>query len=85
MDRLSNVVTILSAALIVAVLSSVRRAHIRRALVSWLAAGVAMLVISQYSALRDRLAAFIALRTVRSPYCSWPSAFSCWSCTVCRS
>lgn len=48
MDRLLNVVTILSVALIVVVLASLRRAHIRAEYsISWLAAAVTMLVISQ--------------------------------------
>ena len=65
MDRLSNVVALLSAALIILVLGSLRRAHIRvEYSVSWLAAGVAMLVISQYPALRDRLAALIGVEDI---------------------
>lgn len=48
MDRLLNVVTLLSAALIVVVLASLRRAHIRvEYSVSWLAAGVCLLVLSR--------------------------------------
>ncbi len=48
MDRLLNVVTLLSATLIVVVLASLRRAHIRvEYSVSWLAAGVCLLVLSR--------------------------------------
>ena len=48
MDRLLNVVTLLSAGLIVVVLASLRRAHIRvEYSVSWLAAGVCLLVFSR--------------------------------------
>jgi hypothetical protein len=54
MDRLLNVVAILSGALIVVVLTSLRRAHIRvEYSVSWLAAGIAMVVISQSTTLLD--------------------------------
>ena len=53
MDRLLNVITALSGMLIVIVLASVRRAHIRvEYSVSWLLAAVAMLVLSRnYTAL----------------------------------
>jgi len=48
MDRLLNVVTVLSALLIVIVLASVRRAHIRvEYSVSWLLAAVSMLLLSR--------------------------------------
>ncbi|MCW5979458.1 MAG: DUF2304 domain-containing protein [Bryobacteraceae bacterium] len=48
MDRLLDVVAILSAALILMVLVQLRRAHIRvEYSVSWLAAGVAMLALSR--------------------------------------
>jgi len=48
MDRLLNVVALLSAGLIVVVLASLRRAHIRvEYSVSWLAAGVCLLVFSR--------------------------------------
>lgn len=48
MDRLLNVVSLLSAALIVVVLASLRRAHIRvEYSVSWLAAGVCLFVLSR--------------------------------------
>lgn len=48
MDRLLNVVTLLSAALVVVVLASLRRAHIRvEYSVSWLAAAVCLLVLSR--------------------------------------
>ncbi len=51
MDRLLNVLAIFSVAMIVAVLASVRRAHIRvEYSVSWLLAGVALLVLSQSGA-----------------------------------
>ena len=48
MDTVLNVVTILSGALVVLVLGSLRRAHIRvEYSVSWLTAGVTMILISQ--------------------------------------
>ena len=48
MHRLLNVLALFSAALIVAVLSSVRRAHIRvEYSVSWLAAAIALLALSR--------------------------------------
>jgi hypothetical protein len=48
MDRLLNVLAVLSLAMIVAVLASVRRAHIRvEYSVSWLLAGVALLGLSR--------------------------------------
>lgn len=51
MDRLMNVVTLLSAGLIAMVLASLRRAHIRvEYSVSWLAAGVTLLVLSRAEA-----------------------------------
>ncbi len=48
MDRLSNVLTIFSLGLILLVLSSVRRAHIRvEYSVSWLGAAVVLLILSR--------------------------------------
>lgn len=48
MDRLSNVLTVFSLGLILLVLSSVRRAHIRvEYSVSWLGAAVVLLVLSR--------------------------------------
>ena len=59
MDRLLNVMTVLSAALIVLVLFSVRRAHIRvEYSVSWLGAAVVLLVLSRSRA----LLAWVAVR-----------------------
>jgi hypothetical protein len=53
MDRLLNVTAVLSVVLVIVVLASVRRAHIRvEYSVSWLLAAVAMLVLSRnYTAL----------------------------------
>jgi hypothetical protein len=60
MERLLDSVAVLSGALIVLVLGSLRRAHIRvEYSVSWLAAGVVMLAISQHRPLLDRLAALL--------------------------
>jgi hypothetical protein len=57
MDHLSNVLTIFSLALIVLVLASVRRAHIRvEYSVSWLGASLLLLVLSRAPALRHWLA-----------------------------
>jgi hypothetical protein len=54
MDRLLNVTTVLSVILIIIVLASVRRAHIRvEYSVSWLLAAVAMLVLSRAKPLLD--------------------------------
>ena len=51
MDRLLNVLAVLSLAMIVAVLASVRRAHIRvEYSVSWLLAGLALLGLSRSAA-----------------------------------
>jgi len=62
MDRLLNVVTILSVALIVVVLASLRRAHIRSEYsISWLAAAVTMLVISQWQLLLDWLSSLVGI------------------------
>lgn len=48
MDRLLNVLAVLSLAMILAVLASVRRAHIRvEYSVSWLVAGLALLALSR--------------------------------------
>ena len=57
MDRLLLAVTILSGALIVVVLATLRRAHIRvEYSVSWLVAAVTMLVLSRTEPLLDWLA-----------------------------
>ena len=54
MDRLLNVTAALSVLLVIVVLASVRRAHIRvEYSVSWLLAAVAMLVLSRNYALLD--------------------------------
>ncbi|MBL8220112.1 MAG: DUF2304 domain-containing protein [Bryobacterales bacterium] len=51
MDRLSNVLTVFSLGLILLVLSSVRRAHIRvEYSVSWLGAAVVLLILSRSTA-----------------------------------
>ena len=62
MERLLNVVTVLSAALILLVLASLRRDHIRvEYSVSWLAAAVVMLVISQSQFLLESLAKLVGI------------------------
>ncbi|MCX6630526.1 MAG: DUF2304 family protein, partial [Candidatus Solibacter sp.] len=54
MDRLLNVTTVLSVILLVMVLVSVRRAHIRvEYSVSWLLAAAAMLILSRAHPLLD--------------------------------
>lgn len=59
MDRLMNFMTGFSLLLILLVLRSVRRAHIRvEYSVSWLGAAVALLVISRSRWALDRIAAF---------------------------
>jgi len=58
MDRLFDVVGIFSLVLIVWVLSSMRREHIRvEYSVSWLLAGAVLLVLASWRTLDDRLAA----------------------------
>jgi len=62
MERLLNVVAILSGALIVVVLTSLRRAHIRvEYSVSWLAAGVTLLGLSQFRPLLEWLAGLLGV------------------------
>jgi len=62
MERLLNVVAILSGALIVLVLGSLRRAHIRvEYSVSWLGAAVTLLVLSQSRPLLDWLAGVLGI------------------------
>jgi hypothetical protein len=62
MDRLLDAVTILSAALIVMVLASLRRAHIRvEYSVTWLAAAVSLLVLSRMEPLLDWLAGLLGI------------------------
>jgi len=56
MDRLLNVTTVLSIVIIIMVLVSVRRAHIRvEYSVTWLLGSVAMLLLSRNRAVLDRL------------------------------
>src|SRR5258705_9090247 len=62
MDRLLNVTTVVSALLLVIVLFSVRRAHIRvEYSVSWLVAALAMLILSREKPLLDALRNLIGL------------------------
>ncbi len=62
MERFLDVVAVLSGALIVVVLASLRREHIRvEYSVSWLAAGVTMLVLSQSDTLLGAAAAFVGV------------------------
>ena len=62
MDRLLNVMTVFSLLLIVLVLGSVRRAHIRvEYSVSWLVAGLVLLVLSRWSSLGQRVAGALGL------------------------
>ena len=63
MDRLLNVVTLFSAVLIGLVLGSVRRAHIRvEYSVSWLLAGLALLLLSRWRTLQDWLASAMGVK-----------------------
>jgi hypothetical protein len=60
MDRLLNVLAVLSLAMIVAVLASVRRAHIRvEYSVSWLLAGLALLGLSRSPAVVEWIGRFV--------------------------
>jgi hypothetical protein len=62
MDRLFDVVTVFSLVLIVWVLSSVRRAHIRvEYSVSWLLAGAVLLVLARWRTLDDLMAAALGV------------------------
>ncbi|MGH9558668.1 MAG: DUF2304 domain-containing protein [Bryobacteraceae bacterium] len=62
MGRLIDVMTIFSLALIALVLASVRREHIRvEYSVSWLAAALALLIVSRWRGLQDWLAAALGL------------------------
>ena len=62
MDRLLNVMTAASVLLIVLVLASLRRAHIRvEYSVSWLLAAVALLVVSRSPSLFDAAARFLGI------------------------
>src|SRR6185295_19601166 len=62
MDRLFDVVAVFSLVLIVWVLSSVRRAHIRvEYSVSWLLAGAVLLVLSRWRTLDDWMAASLGI------------------------
>ena len=62
MDRLLNVMTVLSLGLMALVLFSVRRAHIRvEYSVSWLAAALVMLILSRSHALLSWVAPYLGL------------------------
>ena len=62
MERLLNVVTILSGAMILLVLVSLRRAHIRvEYSVSWLGAAITLLVLSRFEPLLNWLAGVLGI------------------------
>ena len=62
MDRLFDMVAVFSVVLIVWVLSSVRRAHIRvEYSVSWLLAGAVLLVLALWRTLDDQIAAALGI------------------------
>ena len=62
MDRLLNLMTVLSVALILLVLRSVRRAHIRvEYSVSWLGAAATLLLLSRSHWALDRIAGFAGI------------------------
>lgn len=62
MDRLLNVMTVASILLIALVLTSVRREHIRVEFsVSWLLAGVALLVLSAWKSLDQQIASMLGV------------------------
>lgn len=68
MDRLLHVMTGFSILLIGVVLLSVRRAHIRvEYSVSWLAAATALLILSQWRGLLDRLARVMGMSNNAAP------------------
>jgi len=62
MDRLLNVTTVLSILMLIMVLFSVRRAHIRvEYSVSWLVAAVALLILSRWQDLVRRIPAWLGV------------------------
>ena len=62
MDRLLNAMTVLSVLLMLLVLASVRRAHIRVEFsVSWLAAAVVLLILSRSHLLLQRVAGLLGI------------------------
>jgi hypothetical protein len=62
MDRLLNVTTLVSFALLIMVLISVRRAHIRvEYSVTWFAAAAAMLILSRQRGLLDHIRVAVGL------------------------
>ena len=62
MDRLLNVLTSVSVLMIIWVLGSLRRAHIRvEYSVSWLVAAVALLIVSRSPSLFDAAAGFLGI------------------------
>ena len=62
MDRLLNVMTVLSVGLMVLILFSVRRSHIRvEYSVSWLGASIILLILSRAHTLLTWLAGFLGL------------------------
>ena len=62
MDRMLNVMTVFSLLLLGLVLASVRRAHIRvEYSVSWLAAALALLILSRWQDLLKRITAFLGV------------------------
>jgi len=64
MDRLLNVMTLLSIGLFVLVLASVRRAHIRvEYSVSWLGAAVVLLVLSRSPSVLEWVATLLGVRS----------------------
>ena len=64
MERLLNVMTVMSVALILLVLFSVRRAHIRvEYSVSWLGAGVVLLILSRSEGLLAWIARYLGLES----------------------
>lgn len=62
MDRLLNLMTVMSSLLVVLVLLSVRRAHIRvEYSVSWLVAALALLILSRASGLLEAVSRLLGL------------------------
>jgi hypothetical protein len=62
MDRLLDVMSLVSIVLIASVLTSLRRAHIRvEYSVSWLGAGVLLLVLSLFRSLLPQLASWLGI------------------------
>lgn len=77
MERLLNVLTVFSVVLLMLVLRSVRKAHIRvEYSVSWLGAALTLLALSRMEGFLGRLGQFLGVANPRWRWRSLPEAFS---------